>query len=64
MTGPFGKRAIFASPSEGKPVVVGEGGRVTDFVVRSIDPGLAIIEADGGIRTLRPAFAAAPSSRN
>jgi hypothetical protein len=64
MTGPFGKRAIFASPNEAKPIVVGEGGRVADFVVRSIGPGQALIEADGSMRTLRPAFAGSPSSRN
>jgi hypothetical protein len=64
MTGPFGKRAIFTSPNEARPIVVIEGGRVADFVVRSIGPGQAIIEADGSMRTLRPAFAGNPSNRN
>ncbi len=57
ITGPFGKRAIFMSTGEGKPIVVSEGARVGDFVVRSIGDGQAVVEAEGGVRTLRLSFA-------
>lgn len=57
MTGPFGKRAIFLSPGQSKPIIVSEGGQVTGFVVRSIGPGQATVETEGIIRILRPSFA-------
>jgi hypothetical protein len=55
VTGPAGKRAIFAS-RDTKPVVAVEGSRVGDFVVRSIEPGHVVVEAEGGLRTLKPSF--------
>ena len=64
MTGSFGRRAIFISTANNKPVVVGEGARVGDFTVRTIGPGMAIIETDGGVRTLRPSFTGHESSNH
>ena len=63
ITGPFGKRAIFLPAGNSKPIVVSEGARVSDFQVRSINPGEAIVETEGGVRTLRPSLLGDPSSR-
>ena len=52
---PAGKRAIFAL-RDTKPVVAVEGSRVGDFVVRSIEPGRVVVEAESGLRTLKPSF--------
>lgn len=60
ITGPFGNRAIFASPDNPKPIVAAEGGKISDFVVRSISPGLVIVETETGIRTLRLSFGRRP----
>jgi hypothetical protein len=56
ITGPFGNRAIFMSGGNPQPIVATEGTRVSDFVVRSIQPDRVIIESDGGVRTLKPTF--------
>jgi hypothetical protein len=57
ITGPFGNRAIFMSSAENaKPLVVSEGARVSDFVVRSIEPGHVVVESDGMARTLKLTF--------
>ena len=56
ITGPFGNRAIFMSGGNPQPIVATEGARVSDFVVRSIQPDRVIVESDGGVRTLKPAF--------
>jgi hypothetical protein len=58
LTGPFYNRAIFMAAAGAKPVVVQEGERVADFVVRSIRPGrVTVVEANGVERTLQPSFA-------
>ena len=62
LTGPFDHRAIFVAAADPKPIVVREGDRVADFVVRSIRPGrVVVVEAGGGERILQPSFAEAPS---
>lgn len=58
LTGPFYNRAIFMAAAGAKPVVVQEGERVANFVVRSIRPGrVVVVEASGVERTLQPTFA-------
>jgi hypothetical protein len=58
ITGVFGNRAIFLSAENPKPIVAQEGTRVEGFVVRTIQPGLAVLEgAAGNVRTLKPSFA-------
>jgi hypothetical protein len=60
LTGPFGNRAIFMEPADNaKPMTLVEGERVGSLLVRSIQPGRVIVEIDGTVRTLTPAFAAA-----
>jgi hypothetical protein len=56
ITGPFGNRAIFMAAENAKPLVAKEGTRVSDFVVRSIEPGRVVVESDGMVRTLRLSF--------
>jgi len=58
MTGLFGNRAIFVAAGESKPIVVREGGRVSDFIVRSIGASQTVVETPNGLRTLRPSFSA------
>jgi hypothetical protein len=55
--GPFGKRAIFRSGENTKSIVVQEGAQVGDFVIRSIEPGRAVIESNGDLQILTPSFA-------
>ncbi len=63
ITGPFGSRAIFMSSAENaKPLVVKEGAHVSDFVVRSIEPGHVVVESDGMPRTLKLTFSDAAKS--
>ncbi len=62
LTGPFDYRAIFVAAADPKPIVVREGDRVANFVVRSIRPGrVIVVEAGGAERILQPSFAEAPS---
>jgi hypothetical protein len=56
ITGPSGNRAIFMSGANAKPIVAKEGAHVGGFVVRSIEPGHVIVEADGMVRTMNLAF--------
>jgi hypothetical protein len=56
ITGPFGNNAIFMAAGDAKPLVVTEGMQVGDFVIRSIEPGQVVVEGDGNVRTLTPAF--------
>jgi hypothetical protein len=57
ITGPFGNRAIFLSSESPKPIVAEEGARVEGFIVRTIEPGLAVLEGSAGnVRTLKPSF--------
>jgi hypothetical protein len=61
ITGPFGNRAIFRSGDNAKPIVAEEKAQLNGFVVRSIEPGKAVIvETDGNVRTLKPSFAHGP----
>jgi hypothetical protein len=60
ITGAFGNRAIFLSADSPKPIVAQEGTLVEGFVVRTIEPGRAILEGSAGnIRILKPSFAQA-----
>jgi hypothetical protein len=57
ITGESGNRAIFMSAAENaKPLVVKEGAHVSDFIVRSIEPGQVVVESDGMVRTLKLTF--------
>jgi hypothetical protein len=59
ITGPFGNRAIFRSGDSAKPIVAEEKAQLNGFMVRSIEPGKAVIvETDGTVRTLKPSFGA------
>ena len=62
LTGPFGGRAIFVSEASPKPIVVQEGARISSFVVRLINPGRVVVEANGSMRTLVPSFFDRPMS--
>ncbi len=58
---PAGRSAIFAGSSPGgKPIVVGEGGSVGAYTVRSIRPDQVQVEGPGGTRTVAPAFDPTP----
>jgi hypothetical protein len=57
ITGPFGNRAIFMSADSPNPIVAKEGERVSDFVVRSIQPDRVDVESGGTVRTMKPSFA-------
>ena len=57
ITGPAGNNAIFMATGDAKPLVVSEGMQVGDFIIRSIEPGRVVVEADGALRTLTPEFA-------
>jgi hypothetical protein len=54
ITGPFGNRAIFIVPGATKPVIAKVGAEITDFVVRTIEPGWVVADAAGTSRTYRP----------
>jgi hypothetical protein len=56
LVSPAGKSAIFVGPTGGKPIVVGEGGRIGEYVVRSIEAGAVTITGSEGQRVLHPAF--------
>lgn len=51
-------RAIFAGP-DGKPVVLGEGGRLGPFTVVAVRPDGVDLSGPPGLRTLRPSSDAA-----
>jgi hypothetical protein len=53
-----GRSAIFAVPGDPRPVVVGQGGRVGVFTVRSIEAGAVTLLGPDGPLVLRPSFAA------
>jgi len=57
MLGPFGRRAVFAGPEGGKPLVVEAGDSVGEFRVRSIDADGVTLTGPEGERHLRPSFA-------
>ena len=62
LVSPAGKSAIFVGPTGGKPIVVGEGGRIGEYVVRSIEAGAVTITGSEGQRVLHPAFDPNPPS--
>ncbi len=49
-----GKSAIFAA--QPRATVVGEGGRLGRFTVRSIEPGRVVVIGPDGARTVEPSF--------
>jgi hypothetical protein len=53
---PAGARAIFALP-DGKSRVAAEGDAISEFRVRSIEPGVVTLSGSAGDRILRPAYA-------
>lgn len=55
-----GRRAIFAPAGGGKPVVVAEGERIGDAVVRRIEAGRVTVLTPDGERVLVPSFDPAP----
>ena len=55
-------RAIFAGP-DGKPVVLGEGGRLGPFIVVAVRSDSVELAGPPGVRTLRPAGGAALRSQ-
>jgi hypothetical protein len=59
MTGPFGNRAIFIMPGNAKPVVAKVGAQVSDFVVRSIQPGQVLVVTNGVEHRFKPIYAGA-----
>lgn len=50
------RSAIFAATGNGRPAVVGEGGRVGGYTVQSIEAGQVTIAGPSGAQVLRPAF--------
>ena len=50
------KTAIFAGDRDGKPVAVGERGKVGSYVVQSIEADRATVAGPGGSQVLRPSF--------
>ncbi len=57
---PLGRSAIFAGDPGGKPRVVGEGGSIAGFTVRTIAPDAVQVMGPGGARTLSPTFDPTP----
>lgn len=55
LVGPFGRSAIFASDTS-RPVVLGEGGRIAAYTVRSIDASGVRLDGPQGVQRLQPAF--------
>ncbi len=55
LVGPFGRSAIFASTGS-KPIVLGEGGRIDAYTVRSIDAAQVQLDGPNGVQRLQPAF--------
>ncbi len=56
LVGPFGRSAIFAADGR-KPLVVGEGGHIDAWTVRTIAADTVQVSGPGGARTLHPSFA-------
>jgi hypothetical protein len=59
LVGPFGRSAIFAGESGGKPVVVAVGGSLGGYTVQAIEPGHVTISGPEGVRQLQPSYDAA-----
>ncbi len=55
LVGPFGRSAIFAGNGS-KPIVLGEGGRIDAYTVRSIDAAQVRLDGPNGVQRLQPAF--------
>jgi general secretion pathway protein N len=56
LVGPFGRSAIFASDSGGKPMVIVEGGTLGPYTVQAIEPGRVTVAGPEGVRQLQPSF--------
>ncbi len=50
------RSAIFAATGNGRPAVVGEGGRVGGYTVQAIEAGQVTLAGPSGPQVLRPAF--------
>lgn len=59
MTGPFGRRAIFAAPDGGKPLVLQVGDSMGEFRVLTIEDGTVALQGRDRTLRLRPSFATA-----
>jgi len=60
---PSGRRVIFKASEGAKSIVAEEGTRVGDFVVRSIEPGRAVVEANGELHVLTLSVAEEKAAR-
>ncbi|WP_284948111.1 hypothetical protein [Acidisoma cladoniae] len=54
---PTARSAIFVDGASGRPIIVMQGSRLSDFVVRSIDAETVTIVTADGVRVLHPRFA-------
>jgi hypothetical protein len=61
IVGPFGRHALFTLGEGTKPVVVREGDRVGTLLIRSIQPGRAVVENGGKEDSLLLSFREAPA---
>jgi hypothetical protein len=57
---PAGKNAIFAGPVGAKPLVIGEGDRISRFLVERIEVGAVILTGAEGEQVLHPAYDPSP----
>lgn len=57
LVGPFGRSAIFANPGR-KSIIVGEGGRISIYTVKSIEAAQIRLIGPEGAQVLRPTFEA------
>jgi general secretion pathway protein N len=56
LVGAFGRNAIFAGESGGKPLVIEEGGHLGPYTVKAIEPGRVTVAGPEGERQLEPSF--------
>jgi hypothetical protein len=56
LVGPFGRSAIFAPASGGKPVTAAEGARLGAYTVQSIEIGQVTVQGPNGVQVLHPSF--------
>ncbi|MCB8883162.1 hypothetical protein ACELLULO517_23135 [Acidisoma cellulosilytica] len=59
---PTARSAIFVAAAGGRAIVVMQGARINDFVVRSIDEDKVTLVTSTGIRIVRPSFAMSKAS--
>ena len=63
MIGPFGKRAIFDTGADGKPVTITEGDKIGGYMLRRIENDRVTVVGPSGTQDLRPAFNRAQGSQ-